>query len=149
MVGEVQSRSAAQQVAHWARIGREIEAAAGISHREIAAVLDGSGRYDALSAKEQAVVRAEWAARMAARRQGLDLSAELAARDGLLPPVQDRPASGRPRCRVPRQPPCRNGPGAPGRRSGGQPGPHRWTRRSRGQDPTALPAHLAPRGLGH
>ena len=79
LAGEVQSRSAAQQVAHWARIGREIEASASISHRDIAAVLSGSRPYDGLSAEEQAVVRAEWAERMDARRQGLDLCAEFTA----------------------------------------------------------------------
>jgi len=79
LAGEVQSRSAAQQVAHWARIGREIEASASISSRDVAAVLNGSKPYDGLSAKEQAVVRAEWAERMDARRLALDLSAEFTA----------------------------------------------------------------------
>jgi hypothetical protein len=78
LAGSVQSRSASQQVAHWARIGREIEASASISHREIAAVLAGSRSYDDLGPKEQAVVRAEWAARMDAAREELDLAAELA-----------------------------------------------------------------------
>jgi len=80
LAGEVQSRSAAQQVAHWARIGREIEASASISPRDVAAVLNGSRPYDGLSAKEQAVVRAEWAERMDARRLALDLSAEFTAK---------------------------------------------------------------------
>lgn len=76
LAGSVQSRSASQQVAHWARIGREIEASASISHREIAEVLAGSRSYDDLDPKEQAVVRAEWAARMDERRDALDLAAE-------------------------------------------------------------------------
>src|SRR3954447_22239673 len=75
LAGEVQSRSASQQVAHWARIGREIEASASISPREIAEVLAGSRTYDGLTAKEQAVVRAEWGARMDALRDSLDLVA--------------------------------------------------------------------------
>src|SRR4051812_45095142 len=79
LAGSVQSRSASQQVAHWARIGREIEASSSISHKEIAAVLAGSRSYDDLEPKEQAVVRAEWSARMDDARQGLDLAAQLAA----------------------------------------------------------------------
>jgi hypothetical protein len=74
LVGPLMSRSAAQQIAHWARIGREIEAAASVSQRDIAEVLAGSRGYDKLTAQEQAVVRAEWAERMDARRRGLDLA---------------------------------------------------------------------------
>jgi len=73
LVGEVLSRSASQQIAHWARIGREIQASASISHREIAEVLAGRASYDGLGPKEQAVVRAEWLERMAAYREELDL----------------------------------------------------------------------------
>jgi hypothetical protein len=79
LAGEVQSRSASQQVAHWARIGREIEASSTIAHRDIVEVLAGSRSYDALTAKEQAVVRAEWAARMDAVREALNLAEEFAA----------------------------------------------------------------------
>ncbi len=57
LAGEVQSRSASRQVAHWARIGREIEASAIISHKDIAEVLAGCQLYDSLSAKEQALVK--------------------------------------------------------------------------------------------
>jgi hypothetical protein len=78
LAGEVQSRSASQQVAHWARIGREIEASASISAKEIAEVLAGSRPYDSLSAKEQAVVRAEWSARMDELRSSLDLARQFA-----------------------------------------------------------------------
>ncbi len=38
LAGDVQSRSASQQLAHWARIGREIEASASVSHHQIAEV---------------------------------------------------------------------------------------------------------------
>jgi hypothetical protein len=79
LAGEVQSRSASQQVVHWARIGREIEASGTISHREVAEVLAGSRSYDSLGAREQAVVRAEWAERMDARRRDLDLARDLGA----------------------------------------------------------------------
>lgn len=74
LAGSAQSRSASQQVAHWARIGREIEASDSISHRAIAAVLAGSRPYDSLTAEEQAVIRAEWATRMERRRAALDLA---------------------------------------------------------------------------
>ena len=78
LAGSVQSRSASQQVAHWARIGREIEASSSISHKEIAAVLAGSRSYDGLDPKEQAVVRAEWSARMDEARAELDLAKDFA-----------------------------------------------------------------------
>ncbi len=79
LAGEAQSRSASQQVAHWARIGREIEASGALSLRDINEVLAGSRSYDGLSAKEQAIVRAEWSARMDEVRSSLDLADELAA----------------------------------------------------------------------
>jgi len=66
-------------VAHWARIGREIEASASISPKEIAEVLAGSRSYDTLSVKEQALVRAEWSARMDSLREALNLADEFAA----------------------------------------------------------------------
>jgi DUF1009 family protein len=78
-VGALMSRSAAQQLAHWARIGRELEAAGSVSHRAIAEVLAGEQPYDRLSAEEQAVVRAAWAERLAAKIGALDLSQTFAA----------------------------------------------------------------------
>jgi hypothetical protein len=77
--GELLSRSAAQQVNHWARIGRELEASKSVSQREVAQVLGGRSSYDALNVREQAVVRAEWNERMTALREGLDLAAEFSA----------------------------------------------------------------------
>jgi hypothetical protein len=74
LAGAVQSRSASQQVVHWARIGREIETSASVSAREIGEVLAGARSYDSLDAKEQAVVRAAWAARLDDLRGGLDLA---------------------------------------------------------------------------
>jgi hypothetical protein len=79
LAGEVQSRSASQQVVHWARIGREVEASASISPKEIATVLAGSRSYDALNAKEQAVVRAEWSIRMDTLRDALNLAEQFGA----------------------------------------------------------------------
>lgn len=74
--GAAMSRSASQQIAHWARIGRELEAAGSVSVRHVAAVLAGTADYDELDADEQAVVRAEWAERMAARRAAVDFARE-------------------------------------------------------------------------
>lgn len=79
VAAELFSRSTAQQVNHWARIGRELETSSSISSRDIAEVLAGRASYDELSAREQAVVRAEWAERMTALREGLDLATEFAA----------------------------------------------------------------------
>lgn len=71
--GAVHSRSAAQQLAHWARIGREFEASASVSHRDIEAVLAGGGSYDALQEREQAIVRGTWDQQIAERLATLDL----------------------------------------------------------------------------
>ena len=79
LAGEVQSRSTSQQVVHWARIGREIEASAAISQKEIAEVLGGSRSYDGLNAREQALVRAEWSVRMDELRAALNFAQEFAA----------------------------------------------------------------------
>ena len=79
LVGALLSRSAAQQITHWARIGREIESSGGISSRAITEVLSRRLSYDSLSDDEQAIVRAEWAARMEGRREALDIAGEHAA----------------------------------------------------------------------
>ena len=73
------SRSTAQQIAHWARIGRELESSRSVSQQAILRVLRGDACYDGLSADEQAVVRAEWVERMTERRESLDLAAEFVA----------------------------------------------------------------------
>lgn len=59
------SRSTTQQISHWARIGRELEASPEVSVDQIAHVLRGAEEYDALGTKEQAIVRALWDERMA------------------------------------------------------------------------------------
>ena len=79
LVAPLMSRSVAQQVAHWARIGRELEASGEISVNRLAAVLAGRRRYDGLSPEEQARVRAEWACRMGLLRRGLRMDRVLAA----------------------------------------------------------------------
>lgn len=77
--GAVLSRSAAQQVNHWARIGRQLEASASVSARDIARVLAGEHSYDQLPVLERALVRATWDERITVARNGLDFTAELAA----------------------------------------------------------------------
>ena len=79
VVGPTMSRSATQQVNHWARIGRELELSHELRHRDIGAVLAGQRSYDTLPAREQAVVRAEWDERITATRAELDLVAEFTA----------------------------------------------------------------------
>ena len=78
--GAAMSRSASQQITHWARIGRELEAASGVSPRDIANVLSGEGEYDRLSAEQQAVVRAGWSELLNERIRALDLAMEFGAR---------------------------------------------------------------------
>ncbi len=79
LVGSLMGRSAAQQLSHWARIGREIEAAGDVSPRAVGEVLAKRRSYDDLTTEEQAVVRAEWAERIAQRRESLDLAERFAA----------------------------------------------------------------------
>jgi hypothetical protein len=75
----VMSRSAAQQLSHWARIGRELEASPDVSIETVAEVLRGTKEYDALDTEEQAVVRACWSERMTALRDALRLDREFQA----------------------------------------------------------------------
>lgn len=70
------SRSVPEQIAHWARIGRELERSPDISVAAVHRVLEGAAQYDALPAREQALVRAAWLERMDELRAGLDLARE-------------------------------------------------------------------------
>ncbi|PTU32578.1 TA system antitoxin ParD family protein [Stenotrophobium rhamnosiphilum] len=70
------SRSVAEQLSHWARIGRELERSPEISVRHIEGVLNGKRSYDALSVKEQALVRASWSARLDTLSSTLRLDTE-------------------------------------------------------------------------
>lgn len=79
LVGARQSRSAAQQIAHWARVGREIEASRSMSAHAIAAVLAGRRSYDTCEPEDQAAVRAEWTNRLDAVADGIDLASEFRA----------------------------------------------------------------------
>jgi len=77
--GKIHRRSAAQQLDYWARIGRELESAPGVSHDAIERVLTGRLPYDEAGEHAQAVVRAAWDEGIAQRIAALDLTDELAA----------------------------------------------------------------------
>ncbi|MGB3770911.1 MAG: hypothetical protein WBF79_18755 [Rhodococcus sp. (in: high G+C Gram-positive bacteria)] len=79
LAGSVASRSAAQQVAHWALVGREMETSHHVSTRDIADVLAGRASYDSLAAREQAVTRAEWSERIESVTDSLDFEREFRA----------------------------------------------------------------------
>lgn len=72
------SRSVPEQIAHWARIGRELERSPDVSVAEVRKVLDGAASYDGLPAREQALVRAAWLERMQALGDALNLEQEFA-----------------------------------------------------------------------
>lgn len=71
--GELHSRSAAQQLHHWAKVGREVESSPGITHQEIERVLAGQTPYDEVSGAAQAAVRVAWDEQIASKIAGLDL----------------------------------------------------------------------------
>jgi hypothetical protein len=72
-------RSAAQQLAHWARLGQELEASAGLSHRDIERVLAGQLPYDEVGVREQAAVRTAWREQIEEDIASLDLRARFEA----------------------------------------------------------------------
>lgn len=74
------SRTVPQQIAHWARIGRELEMSPQVNHRAVAQILAGEGSYDEVGEREQALVRAGWAERVTALREGLNYAVEFDAR---------------------------------------------------------------------
>lgn len=78
IVGPVMSRSASQQLQHWARIGRELEEAE-MAASAVAGVLAGARSYDDLDSRQQAIVRAEWEERIEERIEALDFAAEFEA----------------------------------------------------------------------
>lgn len=77
--GEASSRSAAQQLDYWARLGRELEASPGMTVGEIARILTGEVAYDDVAGGDQAVARVAWQQQIRERAAALDLSDELAA----------------------------------------------------------------------
>jgi len=72
-------RSAAQQLAHWARLGQELEASAGVSQRDIDRVLAGQIPYDEVGTHTQAAVRTTWREQMDDDIASLDLRARFVA----------------------------------------------------------------------
>lgn len=78
-VAPLMSRSTTQQITHWARIGRELEASRDISIDDVAQVLRGAKDYDALGTEEQAVVRVYWSERMATLADALRLDRKFVA----------------------------------------------------------------------
>ncbi|CCQ15705.1 putative uncharacterized protein [Rhodococcus sp. AW25M09] len=79
VAGSSSSRSASQQIAHWALIGREMELSHRVSARDIADVLAGRARYDDLTPHKQAVVRAEWTEQIESAAAALDFEREFTA----------------------------------------------------------------------
>jgi glycine/D-amino acid oxidase-like deaminating enzyme len=79
--GEASSRSAAQQLNHWASIGRALEESGTLSYRDIQRVLAGDGSYDAMAEREQAVVRATWDEQISDGIADLDFERELTSAD--------------------------------------------------------------------
>lgn len=77
--GALYSRSAAQQLAHWARLGRELEASPSVTQDAIARVLAGQALYDDLPDPAQALVRVEWEDRVDATLSKLDFTDGLRA----------------------------------------------------------------------
>lgn len=79
VVGDTMSRSAPQQLAHWARIGREVELGSSVTQSKIADTLAGRTSYDDLNPDEQAIVRSSWASRAEQLRNSLNLADNFAA----------------------------------------------------------------------
>jgi ParD-like antitoxin of type II bacterial toxin-antitoxin system len=78
-IAPVMSRSTAQQITHWTRIGRELEASSGVALDQVAEVLRSARSYDSLGTEEQAVIRAHWRERMTALADALRLDREFTA----------------------------------------------------------------------
>src|SRR5699024_2822740 len=73
------SRTVPQQIAHWARRGREMAPSPTVNHRQLSRGLAGKTSYDLLAEREQAIVRQEWAERTRTLREGLNYEAEFAS----------------------------------------------------------------------
>ena len=76
--GAVMSRSTAQQLSHWARLGRELEAG-GLAVADATKVLAGNASYDDIAGPAQAIVRTAWVERIDDAIAELDLAAEFTA----------------------------------------------------------------------
>lgn len=80
--GRIESRSAKQQLDHWARLGRSVSLQQSASRRRIDAVLAGTLPTTALRQDERAIVNAELDAAITASAQQIDLAGAL-ARQGI------------------------------------------------------------------
>lgn len=77
--GARQSRSAKQQLDHWARVGRAVSMHDTMARRRIEAALAGDAHLVALPAHEQAVVNAELDARIQVAGQSTSFGRTLAS----------------------------------------------------------------------
>ncbi len=78
--GARQSRSAKQQLDHWARVGRAVTSQHSVSHRRVEAALAGDVPVRELTVEEGVVFNAEISAAIQERLAGADYGAVLAAR---------------------------------------------------------------------
>ena len=79
--GARMSRSAAQQLNHWARLGKALEASGVLRVRDIEKVLAGNARYDDLAAVDQAAARTLLDQRADEIRESLNFAEEFGAND--------------------------------------------------------------------
>lgn len=77
-VGRLESRSAAQQIDHWARLGRNISMHQTAARRRVEAALAGELALAELTAEERLVVHAELDVAVAERAQSTSFGAMLA-----------------------------------------------------------------------
>jgi hypothetical protein len=77
--GARQSRSARQQLAHWARIGRAVSSVSSAQRARVEAALAGELSMRALTGEESTVLNAEISAGIEERLAEVDFGAELAA----------------------------------------------------------------------
>lgn len=77
--GKLQSRSAKQQLDHWARLGRAIANQQSVARRKVEAALSGEISTAALSDEEAAVFNAEIAVSIEERIAAADIGAGLTA----------------------------------------------------------------------
>lgn len=78
--GSRQSRSAKQQLDHWARVGRAVSSQHSAARRKVEAALAGDAPLSLLSAEEGVVFNAEIAASVEENLASADYGATLAAR---------------------------------------------------------------------
>lgn len=79
-VGARQSRSAKQQLDHWARVGRAVSDQHGAARRKVEAALAGAVELSELNAEESVVFNAEVSAAIEESLTGTHYGALLAAR---------------------------------------------------------------------